>query len=46
VDEDKLYVPMLCLTGFFRFTDLTAAIAFIRDVVGYPWYKEDKVRSY
>ncbi|KAJ7883252.1 hypothetical protein B0H13DRAFT_2046961 [Mycena leptocephala] len=42
VGEDKLYVPMLCLTGFFRFTDLTAAIAFIRDVVGYPWYKEDK----
>ncbi|KAJ7822359.1 hypothetical protein B0H13DRAFT_2127126, partial [Mycena leptocephala] len=42
VGEDKLYVPMQCLTGFFRFTDLTAAIAFIRDVVGYPWYKEDK----
>ncbi|KAF8208248.1 hypothetical protein K438DRAFT_1813675 [Mycena galopus ATCC 62051] len=39
--EDKLYAPMLCLTGFFRFTSLTAAIAFIRDVVGYPWYKED-----
>ncbi|KAF7343447.1 hypothetical protein MVEN_01777500 [Mycena venus] len=39
--QDKLYAPMLCLTGFFRFTSLAAAIAFIRDVVGYPWYKED-----
>ncbi|KAJ7326488.1 hypothetical protein DFH08DRAFT_968372 [Mycena albidolilacea] len=39
--EDKLYAPVLCLTGFFRFTSLTAAIDFIRDIVAYPWYKED-----
>ncbi|KAJ6463883.1 hypothetical protein C8R45DRAFT_1080146 [Mycena sanguinolenta] len=39
--EDKLYVPVLCLTGFFRFTSLAAAVAFVRDVVAYPWYKED-----
>ncbi|KAK7019851.1 hypothetical protein R3P38DRAFT_2970525 [Favolaschia claudopus] len=41
MNADKLYVATLCLTGFFRFTSLTAAAAFVRDIVGYPWYKED-----
>ncbi|KAJ7177995.1 hypothetical protein C8R46DRAFT_1075549 [Mycena filopes] len=39
--EDKMYAPVLCLTGFFRFKSLPAAVLFIRDVVNYPWYKED-----
>ncbi|KAJ7028732.1 hypothetical protein C8F04DRAFT_1118515, partial [Mycena alexandri] len=39
--ENKMYTPVLCLTGFFRFNSLTAAVSFIRDVVSYPWYKED-----
>ncbi|KAJ7481554.1 hypothetical protein FB451DRAFT_1236357 [Mycena latifolia] len=39
--NDKLYAPTLCLTGFFRFTSSAAAIAFIHDVVAFPWYKED-----
>ncbi|KAJ7625043.1 hypothetical protein DFH06DRAFT_1229678 [Mycena polygramma] len=41
IGPDKLYGHALCLTGFYRFTSLTAAIAFVRDVAGYPWYQED-----
>ncbi|KAJ7756972.1 hypothetical protein B0H16DRAFT_1537569, partial [Mycena metata] len=39
--ENKMYTPVLCLTGFFLFNSLAAAVSFIRDVVDYPWYKED-----
>lgn len=46
VGSDKFYAPTLCLTGFYRFASLTAAIAFIRDVAGRPWYKEDNVHSF
>ncbi|KAJ6588390.1 hypothetical protein B0H19DRAFT_1099107 [Mycena capillaripes] len=41
VGPDKLYAPTLCLTGFYRFASLALAIAFIRDVAGRRWYKED-----
>lgn len=43
VDKDKMYRPTLCLTAFFRFTTLSAAIEFIRHIVSFPWYKEDNV---
>ncbi|KAJ7704343.1 hypothetical protein B0H17DRAFT_1126705 [Mycena rosella] len=39
--KDKLYAQTLCLTGFFRFTSFAAAIAFVRAVVAFPWYKQD-----
>ncbi|KAJ7094078.1 hypothetical protein B0H15DRAFT_831806 [Mycena belliarum] len=36
-----LYSRTLCLTGFFRFRTLAAAISFIREIAAFPWYKED-----
>ncbi|KAJ7130212.1 hypothetical protein C8R44DRAFT_775077 [Mycena epipterygia] len=46
VDKDKMYRPTLCLTAFFRFMTLSAAISFIRDIVSFPWYREDNAEMH